>query len=77
MKEKTITPEVTQEQQITPTQFDNLILNELNRPRPTPDTIAILQFCVNVGILPDNYTTNLVCRKQPPYVPPTQKEEGE
>ena len=57
------------------TQFGNLILNELNRPRNTSDTIAILQYCVNVGILPDGYTTELVVKKQKPYVP--QQEVGE
>lgn len=60
------------------TQFGNSILNELNRPRMTSDTIAILQFCVNVGILPDGYTTELKVKKEKPYVPPqVQQEAGE
>ena len=64
----------------------NSILNELNRPRLTSDTIAIIQFCVNVGILPDGYKSELIVKKQPPYVPPqvqqapqvqqTQQEAG-
>lgn len=62
-------------------QFGNLILNELNRPRNTGDTIAILQFCVNVGILPDGYKTELIVKKQRPYVPQqvqqVQQEAGD
>ena len=72
MNEKTImsntgTPEVTQSQ---PTQMGNLILNELNRPRSISDTVAVIQFCVNVGILPDDYTTQIIAKRQDPYVPP-------
>lgn len=85
MEEKTLTPDTgtvnaTQEQQDTPSQFGNTILNELHRPRPFADTAAIIQFCVNVGILPDDYGTQIITKRQPPYVPlqaqqaqPTQK----
>lgn len=72
MNEKTImsntdAPEVTQSQ---PTQMGNLILNELHRPRSVSDTAAIIQFCVNVGILPDYYATQIIAKRQDPYVPP-------
>lgn len=80
MEEKTIipdagvpntgTPQATQEQQAGPAQFGNLILNELHRPRSIQDTAAIIQFCVNVGILPDNYGTQIISKRQAPYVPP-------